>query len=140
MTRAAGKWARRDGGRLLDLDFRYRRHPDRRPLLVSGGTSADKRRAIRRSDYLTFALRQLALRRDDIVILGSRLDPADAHITEAIDAGPARRIAVGLRPDPRGRGLARRMAELSDLFADRHTVLFFNTTSHPLAQPTLRVR
>lgn len=139
-TGTTGKWEHHHGGRLLDLDRRYREHPDRQPLLVSEGTSPDKLRAIRRSDYLSFGLRQLALDHHDIVIFGSRLGPGDRHITDAVNAGPARRIAISLRPNTNRRRLARRMAELTDLFAERHQVLFFNAASHPLGRPTLTVR
>ncbi|RKR88277.1 uncharacterized protein DUF4917 [Micromonospora pisi] len=139
-TGTTGKWEHEDGGRLLDLEKRYLDHPERQALLVSEGTSADKLRAIRRSDYLSFALRQLALDHDDLVIFGSSLSPQDQHIVDAIDNGPARRIAISMRADAGARRQQRRIAELTDLFHDRHRVMFFDAATHPLGHRHLNVR
>ena len=48
-TDVTGKWEHQDGGRLLDLEQRYRDYPERQALFVSEGRSVDKLRAIRRS-------------------------------------------------------------------------------------------
>lgn len=139
-TGITGKWQHHDGAGLLDLADRYRQHPHRQPLLVSEDTTTDKLRAIRRSDYLSFALRQLALEHHDLVIFGHSLNPTDRHIAEAINTGPARRIAISLHTTSNQRRLDRRMAELCDLFDERHQVLFFPAGSHPLGRPIVTVR
>jgi hypothetical protein len=139
-TDVTGKWEREDGGRLLDLEQRYRDHSDRQALFVSAGRSADKLRAIRRSDYLSFALRQLERNRSDMVIFGSSLDAQDRHIIDAMNVGRSRRIAISLRAGGRMRDLRKRKADLMALFHDRREVVFFDAVTHPLGQPDLNVR
>jgi uncharacterized protein DUF4917 len=139
-TGTTGKWRHHDGAGLLDLADRYRDYPHRQPLLVSEGTSTDKLRAIRRSDYLSFALRQLALDHHDTVIFGHSISPVDRHIADAINHGPARRIAISLHTTSNQRRVARRIAELRDLFDERHQILFFHAQSHPLGAPSVTLR
>ena len=135
-TGRTGKWTS-DGGGLLRLGTLFGRRPDRRPLFVSEGTALAKRRTIRRSDYLAFALD--SLRRDDAdtVVFGAALSAQDDHIVAALRAGRRRRIAVGLLPDGREKILARKGSVVERLRGQN--VVFFDATTHQLGDKALTV-
>ncbi len=136
-TGATGKWDRLDGTDLLGLEDRFRERPERQPLLVSEGLTADKLRAIRGSDYLSFALAQLTRDRGNMVIFGWSFGDQDQHITDAINKSFRRRIAISMRPST-----AKRMRRLqADLVArlDRHDVVFFDAATHPIGDPSLSI-
>jgi hypothetical protein len=136
-TAATGKWDQIDGTDLLGLDQRFRERPERQPLLVSEGTTVDKLRAIRSSDYLSFTLAQLARDRGNMVIFGWSFGAQDQHITDAINKSFHRRIAISMRPST-----AKRMRGIqADLVArlDRHDVVFFDAATHPIGSPSLAV-
>jgi hypothetical protein len=135
-SESTGKWVN-DGSDLLALGTMFSQRRNRRPLFVSEGTSPGKQRAIRRSDYLTFATEALADDNLDTVVFGHSLGASDAHILEALRVGTKKRIAVGLLPAPQKR-LLRRKGELVEAL-DRHKVQFFDATTHPLGSPGLRV-
>jgi hypothetical protein len=131
-----GKWTRNGGG-LLQLATLFSGHPDRRPLFVSEGSARAKRRTIRRSDYLSFALESLRDDEENTVIFGAALGSQDDHIAAALRSGPRRRIAVALLPDRPEAILGRK-----GFFTERlsgHRVSFFDATSHPLGSTSLRV-
>jgi hypothetical protein len=55
----SGKWTSQGSGLLSSLSSNFLLRPNRQPLFVSEGTSAQKMRVIRRSEYLSFARQQL---------------------------------------------------------------------------------
>jgi len=81
VTGVTGKWK---GLRLLDVAAT--RHRTRSPLVVS----EDKLRSIRRSDFLSFAYRELAEFSQPLVIFGHGLGQSDQHII-----GPSTRTRTG---------------------------------------------
>jgi len=136
-TGATGKWEPVDGADLAGLEDRFREHPERQPLLVSEGATTDKLRAIRGSDYLSFALAQLSRDRGNMVIFGWSFGAQDDHITDAINKSFRRRIAISMRPST----LKRMRRHQADLIArlDRHEVVFFDAASHPIGDPHLTI-
>ena len=110
--------------------------PQARPLLVTEGTARDKLRAIEGNAYLAHALRTLRGVDLPMVVFGSSLSEQDDHLVDALNEHPARPIAMSLLPAPR-RELAARQAEIyARLQADE--LRFFDASSHPLGDPSLR--
>jgi hypothetical protein len=136
-TGRTGKWTTADGADLLRLGTLFSGNPDRRPLFVSEGSARAKRRTIRRSDYLSFALDNLREDQEATVVFGASLSGQDDHIVDALRRGPRRRIAVGLRPGTREAVLGRKGFYTERLHGQR--VMFFDATTHPLGDPTLNV-
>jgi hypothetical protein len=114
------------------LDF----DPAAVPLFVSEGSAEDKLTVIRSSDYLSFALKQLAESSGPLVIFGQSLSEQDQHLLDVL-RGRSGPIAVSLRAgDPDD-------VEQKKHFAcgrlGRSDLLFFNASSHPLGDPSLMV-
>jgi hypothetical protein len=110
------------------------------PLFISEGTSAEKLKLIRTSDYLSFCHGQLAQHGDALCIFGHALGKQDAHLIAAIRQARPKRIAISILPR-------------SDAFVEfqkRHYVgllgdldielSFFNAQSHPLGSADLLVK
>lgn len=135
-TGQTGKWTSRGHG-LLRLGTMFSGYSDRRPLFVSEGTARAKRRTIRRSDYLTFALERLREDECNTVVFGASLGTQDDHIVAALRSGRRRRIAIALRPGGR-ETILRREGILTERLRGQH-VTFFDATTHPLGDPALNV-
>lgn len=135
--RKTGKWTSQGGSLLRDLFANLLSHPNRQPLFVSEGTSRQKLRAIRSSDYLTFARQQLIDDEADTVIFGANFAAQDNHIVRAINAGARRRIAVSVHPGTRAENV-KTMAHYRQLFPLQH-LEFFDSRTHPLGAPVLRI-
>ena len=137
-TGYTGKWTRRSVGRLLaDLASALENAPNRRPLFVSEGTSAQKMSAIRRSDYLSFARRQLFEDHSDTVIFGASFGDQDDHVISALNAGPRRKFAISVRPGTGSQNVAVMARYRSRL--PRHDLRFFDSRTHPLGDEALSV-
>jgi hypothetical protein len=74
----------------------------RMPLFVSEGTAEQKKQAISRSDYLTFALEKLASSGKALVIFGTSLSDQDRHIVDTINENK-RVLAVSIHIDTKSR-------------------------------------
>jgi hypothetical protein len=135
-TGRTGKWTSGSGSRLLsNLAATYVAKTDRHPLFVSEGTSAQKMAVIRRSDYLAFALQSLSDDEADTVIFGASFGPQDGHITNALNAGERRNIAISVRPGSPAENaatIARCRSALTN-----HRLRFFDSRTHPLGDPAL---
>lgn len=84
---------------LLYLDVSYRNSEF--PLFVTEGDSGQKKQAIARSDYLSFAYQRFANFGGPLVVFGHRLGSQDEHLVEAIrswirTAGKFRRVALAI--------------------------------------------
>jgi hypothetical protein len=110
--------------------------PQARPLLVTEGSARDKLRSIEANDYLSHALSRLRGLELPIVVFGSSLSPQDQHLVDALNENPKRPVAVALYPATR-RELASRQADIFGRL-EVETLLFFNSTTHPLGAPELR--
>jgi len=133
----SGKWTNADC-RLLSLAAKYTASSDRRPLFVSEGTSRDKVRAIRRSEYLSFCLDTLADDDEDLAIFGHSLSSQDQHIIDAVNSGRTREIAVSIRPTGRPKKIIEEKVRIEQAL-HRHRVTFYDSTTHPLGVPSLRI-
>jgi hypothetical protein len=130
-TGYTGKWTRQSGGRLLSsLARAFDNMPNRQPLIVSEGTSAQKMAVIRRSDYLSFARGCLMNDRSNTVIFGASFGAQDTHIVEALAAGPTRRFAISILPSSEAHDVAAMAHYRSRL--PQHKLLFFDSRTHPL--------
>lgn len=112
--------------------------PRARPLLVTEGSARDKLRAIEANDYLSFALGELRREALPLVVFGSSLSPQDQHLVDALNEYPDRPIAVSMLPSGTKR---QRAAQQGDLYGrlEAKTLLFFDSTTHPLGSPDLSV-
>ena len=132
-----GKWTSSQSN-LLSVLNNYSATSDKQPMFVSEGTSRRKLASIRRSEYLTFCLTELKDDSCDTVVFGHGLGREDAHVLRALNQGPNRRIAVSMHP---GRPEKKIQEEKARIVAalDHPRVVFFDSTTHPLGDPTLRV-
>lgn len=102
------------------------------PMFVSEGTSVDKLRVIRGSDYLNYAYNELARTEGGLVVFGQRLgQEVEQHVISAIGRQPGRAIAYGIHAADQGS---------ADLEKARITYLlpnaelrFYDSRTHPLA-------
>lgn len=70
-----------------------------RPLVVTEGTSPQKRARIEASPYLSTCLKRLSAVSGDLVTFGFGFGNNDMHILEALADSNIERIFVGVRPD-----------------------------------------
>jgi hypothetical protein len=119
---------------LLDL---FGKHVDSVPLCITEGTARQKLAAITRSDYLSFALQQFGQETGPLVIFGHSLGPTDRHLADILSRGAERTFAIGIYPsDPKQ--VIREKAHFQKTLAGA-TLLYFNSTTHPLGSTSLRV-
>jgi hypothetical protein len=107
------------------------------PLFVSEGTSDDKLAAIRTSDYLSFALSTLQSHDEPMVVFGHSLGEEDHHLVRALSTSAVPTLAISMRHS----GTADEIASMHAVNArfPETELLFFDSESHPLGDPALRV-
>ncbi len=109
------------------------------PLFICEGTSEEKLRIIRSSDYLSFCHAQLAQHADALCIFGHALGKQDTHIVDAIRQARPKRIAISIYPRSEA-FIAHQKRHYLTLFAEQPIDLtFFNAQTHPLGNPDLLV-
>lgn len=123
------------GRTLLDLLGTQFRGSDL-PLFVSEGSSDDKMRVIRSSDYLSFAYGALEDEDRPLVVFGNSLSDQDAHLVRAINRWPKRRMAIALRPNRTLRVIADK-TRLQQVLSG--PLRFFDSETHPLGDPALQL-
>jgi hypothetical protein len=107
------------------------------PLFVSEGTWQQKRRAIRRSDYLEHVYTTFADTDGPLVVFGQAFGDSDKHLVKAVGRDPARDIAYGIYATTQPSANLQR-AQIETLFPQA-SIDFFDSTTHPLGGPTLAV-
>lgn len=107
------------------------------PLFIAEGSAEDKLRAIYGSDYLSFAFSRFADHGGDIVVFGQGLGESDEHLVNVMRGWPEKTIAISLRSGDEDR-IIERKAQLKRRLA-KHALVFFDSTTHPLGDPDLRV-
>lgn len=107
------------------------------PLFVSEGTWQQKRRAIRRSDYLEHVYTAFAQSEGPLVVFGQAFGDPDRHLVEAVRRDPAREIAYGIYAASQQSANLQR-AQIENHFAQA-SIAFFDSTTHPLGDPALAV-
>lgn len=95
-------------------------------------------RAIRRSPYLTHCYDALADDEEDTLVVGHSLSDWDSHIVRALGRGRRRHIAVAIYPHQDADTIVENKARIARLLR-RHRVHFFNSETHPLADPAFTI-
>jgi hypothetical protein len=109
------------------------------PLFVCEGSSDEKLKVIRGSDYLSFCNAQLARHDGALCIFGHALDKQDRHIVEAICKARPTSIAISILPRSES-FIQHKKRHYSTLFAESGVELtFFNAKTHPLGKAELLV-
>jgi Domain of unknown function (DUF4917) len=109
-------------------------YPGAVPLFVSEGTADDKMAAIRRSEYLRFALTEFSRFDRPLVVFGHSLSDQDRHLVDILRTS-RRPIALSLRQaEPEAL-----LAKKNELRGRLHQtgILFFDAATHPLGNPDL---
>jgi hypothetical protein len=107
------------------------------PLFVSEGTSQQKRRAIRRSDYLEHVFNTFGETEDNLVVFGQALGNEDDHLVRVVRRTHGRHVAYGVYPTTQLNVNFQR-ARIERILPEAK-VTFFDSTTHPLGDPTLTV-
>jgi Domain of unknown function (DUF4917) len=107
-------------------------NPGAVPLFVSEGTAEDKMSAIRRSEYLRFALAQFAGFDGPLVIFGHSLSEQDRHLVDLVSTS-RRPISISMRQSE-PEVIAAQKNELRGRLHD-DKLLFFDASTHPLGFP-----
>jgi len=102
------------------------------PLFVSEGSSDDKRKSIRYSDYLSFCHEQLMAHKDALCLFGHSLSEQDQHLINALRQAPLKTLCISIYP--RSEAFIRfQKNHYAALFADKKlTLRFYNSKTHPL--------
>lgn len=119
---------------LFDLN-----HPEQFPLFVSEGSSEWKLSRIKRNDYLRFTYEKLCKSTGNLVVIGHSLNKDyDQHIIDALNQSSLKRIAISVWPHQNQASI---LAFKSRLHLDltEKELIFFNSETHPLSTPELRV-
>jgi hypothetical protein len=107
-----------------------------RRLLVTEGSYRDKLRVIDANDYLNHTLQRLREQDSPLVVFGSRLSDDDRHLVNAINENPKRPVAVSVYPRSK-REVARAKNDVLQRL-ETNSLLFYDSTTHPLGLPGLR--
>lgn len=119
---------------LFDLE-----HPEQIPLMISEGSSASKYARIKRNDYLRFCYEGLCGFGGNLVVLGHSLHrDYDQHIVSAIEKSDVVRVAISVWPEMPEIDIIAFKARISRELSDKD-LYFFNSKTHPLANPDLNV-
>ena len=109
------------------------------PLFVNEGSSADKLKAIRSSDYLSFCYNQLAQPKHALCIFGHNLAAQDQHLVQALLKSGVKTLAISIYPH-NPMFIQQQKQHYASLFAEQDVALhFFDALSHPLGHPELRI-
>ncbi|MGB3492703.1 MAG: DUF4917 family protein [Elainellaceae cyanobacterium] len=115
------------------------------PLFITEGSSEDKLKAIRESDYLNFAYSQLLRHSESLVIFGHSLSDSDQHLIDAIRKSNTKKIAISIRKSNTPEAIMHRKAKLIRDFCDglrykdKPQIFFFDAQTHPLGSSNIRV-
>jgi hypothetical protein len=137
LTGQSGKWSSTGANLLSGFGANLANSPNRRPLFVSEGTSLQKLRAIRKSEYLSFARSALTDDAAATVVFGASFGPQDAHVVRSLRIGGRRNIAISILPGTNAENVSA-MAQYRHLLPDQ-SLFFFDARTHPLGDSALRV-
>ncbi|SEM37316.1 protein of unknown function [Pseudomonas sp. ok272] len=109
------------------------------PLFVNEGSSEDKLKTIRSSDYLSFCYDQLLHQHDALCLFGHSLGKQDAHILQALRQARPCTLAISIYPRSAA-FIQSQKRHYTTLFEGTGVELrFFDSKSHPLGSPKLSV-
>jgi hypothetical protein len=102
------------------------------PLFVCEGSSEEKLKVIRGSDYLSFCHAQLASHEGSLCIFGHALGKQDRHIVDAVRAANPKALAISVLPRSES-FVQHQKRHYTALFAGLDVALkFFDAQTHPL--------
>lgn len=102
------------------------------PLFVCEGSSEEKQKVIRGSDYLSFCHNQLAGHQGALCIFGHALGKQDRHIVDAVSKASPKTIAISILPRSES-FIQHQKRHYSALFEGLGVELsFYNAKTHPL--------
>ncbi len=144
LTNAEGKHTSTLDVALLDVIRSSLDTPERVPLFISEGSSAEKVARISASPYLSFCSRQLANSSAPLTVLGQALNDVDRHICEAIERHPERGVAVGVWVGDilknKQQELVTRATQIQGRLSRCRDVVFFDSADHPLTNLKLHCK
>lgn len=109
------------------------------PLFVSEGSSEDKLKTIRSSDYLSFCYDQLLHQHDGLCIFGHSLGKQDAHLIHALRQARPNTVAISIYPRSAA-FIQSQKRHYAKVFEGTGVELrFFDSKSHALGNPVLTV-
>ncbi|EXF91123.1 hypothetical protein HK44_019785 [Pseudomonas fluorescens HK44] len=109
------------------------------PLFVSEGSSEDKLKTIRSSDYLSFCYDQLLKQSDALCIFGHSLGKQDTHIVHALRQAKPKTVAVSIYPRSAA-FIQSQKRHYTKVFEGTGVELrFFDSKSHALGSPKLSI-
>lgn len=110
------------------------------PLFVNEDSSAQKLRAIRSSDYLTWSYAALASHNEGLCIFGHHLDRADNHLLQAIRQAKPAHLAISILPTNEA-AIVSQKQHYARIFGESADIAlhFFDSSSHPLGRAELNV-
>lgn len=110
------------------------------PLFVNESGSDDKLKAIRGSDYLTWAYAGLASHDAGLCIFGHHLDRADRHLLRAIEQARPKHLAISILPLSEAAIISQKQ-HYASIFGEMKDIElhFFDAGSHPLGNPELNI-
>lgn len=109
------------------------------PLFVNEGTSADKLRTIRSSDYLSFCFDQLMGHGEGLCLFGHGLNEQDNHVIQALRQAKPALLAISIYPRSKA-FIQHQKRHYTRLFEGTGSQLrFFDAKSHALGDPKLAV-
>jgi len=104
-------------------------------LFVSEGSASEKLFSIYRSQYLSFAYTKLNNDHGPLVVFGHSLGESDKHIANAIARNRDRPLAISILP---GSNIIKEKGRYIGILGKKD-IAFFDATTFPLGDPTLRV-
>ncbi|MNI34204.1 hypothetical protein D3C73_881890 [compost metagenome] len=109
------------------------------PLFVNEGTSADKLKTIRSSDYLSFCLDQLMQHDQGLCIFGHGLNEQDSHLIQALRQAKPAVVAISIYPRSQA-FIQHQKRHYAKVFEGTGSALrFFDSKTHALGNPKLAV-
>lgn len=122
-------------------------NPNIRPLFMAEGTSRDKLKFIRNSDYLFFSYNRLKQNTDKLVVLGNPLNldknlldknhDFNKHLLDAIVKPNPPRVAISITVDD---GDVDQQIKYWEGVMKPDDIDFFDEKSHPLCSPDIRIK
>lgn len=115
------------------------------PLFITEGSSADKLKAIRNSDYLLFSYDQFLNHSAPLVVFGHSLSNSDSHLLDAIRKSACKKIAISLRSSNSSEEIVKRKADLYHALCkglsrrQKPELIFFDAQTHSLGSSAIRI-
>lgn len=126
-----------DGRTLLDK-FADPTEDDAVPLIVTEGTAEQKMKSIQSSAYLAFAMEQFVAHNGPLIIFGHSLSELDKHLQQAINSWNNRNLAISIFPGTDDIVIQQKARYIERL--PGAVLSFFDSATHPLGNPALRVK